>query len=69
MGRNDRDAKEAGIDVTCEVTPHHLFMGDDTLLPPELQTVKPPLNMMKTANSYGLIWILLIVLLQITLHI
>ena len=39
-----RDAKENGIDCICEVTPHHLFMGDDTLLPDSLRTVKPPLN-------------------------
>jgi carbamoyl-phosphate synthase/aspartate carbamoyltransferase/dihydroorotase len=48
-----RDAKEAGIDVTCEVTPHHLFMGDDSILPPELQTVKPPLN---TSEDREFLW-------------
>ena len=48
-----RDAKEAGIEVTCEVTPHHLFMGDDTLLPDTLKTVKPPLN---TQEDRDFLW-------------
>ncbi len=48
-----RDAKEAGIEVTCEVTPHHLFMGDDSLLPDTLKTVKPPLN---TQEDRDFLW-------------
>ena len=48
-----RDAKENGIDCTCEVTPHHLFMGDDTLLPDSLRTVKPPLN---TSEDREALW-------------
>ena len=41
-----RDAKEHGYDVTCEVTPHHLFI-DETManaLPDNFKTVKPNLN-------------------------
>ena len=41
-----RDAKENGLDVTCEVTPHHLFMSQEIVdnLPESFRTVKPPLN-------------------------
>jgi len=41
-----RDAKKNGIQVTCEVTPHHLFMNDTIInnLPDSFKTVKPPLN-------------------------
>ena len=40
-----RDAKENGLDVTCEVTPHH-FIDDEIMnyLPPSFRTVKPNLN-------------------------
>ena len=41
-----RDAKENGLDVTCEVTPHHLFVDDEMVenLPESFRTVKPNLN-------------------------
>jgi aspartate carbamoyltransferase len=41
-----RDAKENGLDVTCEVTPHHLFIDDELVetLPHSFRTVKPILN-------------------------
>ncbi len=40
-----RDAKERGIDVTCEATPHHLFFTreDFTHLPPGRREVRPVL--------------------------
>jgi carbamoyl-phosphate synthase/aspartate carbamoyltransferase/dihydroorotase len=42
-----KDAKENGIDVTCEVTPHHLFMNEDIVknLPESFRKVKPVLNL------------------------
>ena len=41
-----RDAKEKGLNVTCEVTPHHLFMNDTIMdgLDPSFRTVKPNIN-------------------------
>ena len=41
-----RDAKENGLQVTCEVTPHHLFLNEELVknLPPSFRTVKPVLN-------------------------
>ena len=41
-----RDAKENGLNVTCEVTPHHLFMNEtlSNKLSAEYRTVKPILN-------------------------
>ena len=41
-----RDAKENGLEVTCEVTPHHLFIDDKMIkdLPENFRTVKPVLN-------------------------
>ena len=41
-----RDAKQNGIEVTCEVTPHHLFIDDELVkhLPESFRTVKPILN-------------------------
>ena len=41
-----KDAKENGLNVTCEVAPHHLFLTDDMLnnLEKNLQTVKPNMN-------------------------
>ena len=41
-----RDAKENGLDVTCEVTPHHLFIDNEYAenIPPSFRTVKPILN-------------------------
>ena len=41
-----RDAKENGLRVTCEVTPHHLFIDDEMVenLPESFRTVKPNLN-------------------------
>jgi dihydroorotase-like cyclic amidohydrolase len=40
-----RDAKERGLPVTCEVTPHHLYLTEDDL--PRLRgygVMKPPLR-------------------------
>lgn len=41
-----RNAKQNGLDVTCEVTPHHLFIDKEMVkrLPPCFRTVKPILN-------------------------
>jgi carbamoyl-phosphate synthase/aspartate carbamoyltransferase/dihydroorotase len=41
-----RDAKENGIEATCEVTPHHLFFDEEMAanLPENFRTVKPVLN-------------------------
>jgi len=41
-----KDAKEKGLRVTCEVTPHHLFMNDEIInsLDPQFRTVKPVVN-------------------------
>ena len=41
-----RDAKKNGLNVTCEVTPHHLFLNDENVidLDPNFRTVKPILN-------------------------
>jgi carbamoyl-phosphate synthase / aspartate carbamoyltransferase / dihydroorotase len=41
-----KDAKNNGINVTCEVTPHHLFLNDENVinLDPKFRTVKPILN-------------------------
>ena len=41
-----KDAKENGLRVTCEATPHHLFMDDELVknLPESFRTVKPNLN-------------------------
>lgn len=36
-------AKQAGLDVTCEVSPHHLFLGAN-LLSDNFKAVKPPLG-------------------------
>lgn len=39
-----RDSKKAGMDITCEVAPHHLFMnGCDRHDLGDLSTVKPPI--------------------------
>ena len=41
-----KDAKANGLNVTCEVTPHHLFLNDENVidLDPNFRTVKPILN-------------------------
>lgn len=39
-----RNAKDAGMRISCEVAPHHLFSDRLMKLCPELQTVKPPLS-------------------------
>ena len=41
-----KDAKENGLRVTCEVTPHHLFLDDAVVknLPENFRKVKPVLN-------------------------
>ncbi len=42
-----RDAKEAGLDITCEVTPHHLTLTDDYVDATDFDTntkMNPPLR-------------------------
>lgn len=40
-----RASKEAGMRITCEVAPHHLFFDKETFLDKKLIEVKPPLGM------------------------
>ena len=48
-----KDAKDNGLEVTCEVTPHHLFLGEDLVdnLPTCFRTVKPILNTEEDRNA------------------
>jgi carbamoyl-phosphate synthase/aspartate carbamoyltransferase/dihydroorotase len=50
-----REAKRQGIKVTCEVTPHHLFLTaeDERSLPPGRGRVSPPLG---TVDDQQALW-------------
>ena len=43
-------AKDAGMNVTCEVAPHHLFLTE-TSLDPKVSAVKPPLAQVSDTQS------------------
>jgi len=47
-----RDAKNRGLDVTCEVTPHHLILTDEACLNFDTNTkMKPPLRSEKDRQA------------------
>ena len=45
-----KEAKEKGMEVTCEVTPHHLFLTEDDV-PEDLRSVKPALGSKKDQEA------------------
>lgn len=45
-----RESKKMGCDITCEVSPHHLFLTHD-LLPEMLKEVRPKLGMKKDIDA------------------
>ena len=49
-----KKAKQQGVKITCEVTPHHLFLNENDLIKlGTLGFMKPPLE---SANSQQLLW-------------
>jgi dihydroorotase len=49
-----RDARERGLDVTCEVTPHHLFLTDLSVLQSDYHShtkMNPPLRPQKHVDA------------------